>query len=55
MVLEDELTAELEDLTTEGKAKLEDMAEAWEDDERDEADEVCDLTRVKPISRKEVP
>jgi len=46
VVLEDELTAKLDDLIAEGKAKLEDMVEVWEDDERDEADEVFDLTRV---------
>jgi len=46
VVLEDELMAKLDDLVAEGKAKLEDMVEAWEDDERDEVDEVCDLIRV---------
>jgi hypothetical protein len=45
VVLEDELMAKLEDLIAEGKAKLEDMADAWED-EKDEVDEFSDLTRV---------
>jgi hypothetical protein len=46
VVPEDELMAKLEDLCAEGKARLEDMTDAWEDDEKDAADEVSDLTRV---------
>ena len=46
VVLEDDLTARLEDLIDEGKARLEDMTDAWEEDEKDVADEVSDLTRV---------
>ena len=45
VVLEDELMTKLEDLIAEGKAKLEDMADAWED-ENDEAEEFPDLTKV---------
>jgi len=45
VVLEDELMAKLEDMIAEGKAKLEDMTDAWEDD-KDDADEFSDLTRV---------
>ena len=45
VVLEDELMTKLEDTIAEGKAKLEDRAHAWED-ENDEAEEFSDLTKV---------
>jgi hypothetical protein len=45
VVREDEFMTKLEDLIAEGKSKLEDMTDTWEDD-TDEADEVCDLARV---------
>ena len=45
VVPEDELITRLEDLIAEGKARLEDMAHAWED-ETEEAEEFSDLTKV---------
>ena len=45
VVLEDELMTKLEDLIAEGKARLEDVAHAWEDED-DEAEELSDLTKV---------
>jgi hypothetical protein len=45
VVPEDELMTRLEDLITEGKVRLEDMAHAWED-ENDEPEELSDLTKV---------
>ena len=45
VMLEDDLMTKLEDLIAEGKAGLEDMAHAWED-ENDEAEELSDLTNV---------
>jgi hypothetical protein len=42
---EDDLMTRLEDLIAEGKARLEDMTNAWED-ESDEAEEFSDLTKV---------
>ncbi len=48
VILEDELMTQLEDLIAEGKARLEDMAHAWEDegDEEDNTEEFSDLTKV---------
>ena len=45
VILEDELMTQLEDLIAEGKARLEDMAHAWED-EADETEEFSELTEV---------
>ena len=46
VVLEDDLTTKLEDLVAEGRAKLEDMTEVWDDDGERDADEVTNLTSV---------
>jgi hypothetical protein len=51
VVLEDDLMTRLEDLIDEGKAKLEDMTEAWEVDEENESGEVYDLARVMRSGR----
>jgi len=45
VLLEDELMTKLEDLIAEGKARLEDLANAW-DDEEDGTEEFSDLTKV---------
>ena len=48
VLLEDELMTKLEDLIAEGKARLEDMSHAWDDeeDEEEDAEEFSDLTKV---------
>jgi hypothetical protein len=46
VVLEDELMATLEEVIAEGNARLEDRAEAWEENEDGDTDEVTDLTSV---------
>jgi hypothetical protein len=45
VMLEEDLMTRLEDLIAEGKAGLEDMAHAWED-ENDDTEEMTDLTNV---------
>ncbi len=45
VLLEDDLMTRLEDIIAEGKARLEDMAHAWEDEEI-EPEELTDLTNV---------
>ncbi len=44
VLLEDDLMAKLEDIIAEGKASLEDIADAW--DENEEPEELSDLTNV---------
>ena len=44
VLLEDELMAKLEELVAEGKARLEDIVNAWEDD--NEPEEISDLTAI---------
>ncbi len=45
VMLEEDLMARLEELLAEGKAGLEDMAHAWED-ENDDVEELTDMTTV---------
>jgi len=53
VVPEDDLVAKLEDLIAEGEARLEDMADAWENNETDEAGEIPDLTQVRGRGRQD--
>ncbi len=44
VLLEDDLMTKLEDIIAEGKARLEDIADVWDDNE--EPEELSDLTNV---------
>ncbi len=45
VLLEDDFMTKLEDIIAEGKSKLEDIAQAWEDED-DEPEELADVTNV---------